>query len=32
MHKIYDSDIRVGADGHPLHLYPLTTKPKKEEA
>lgn len=24
--------IRVGADGHPLHLYPLTTKPKKEEA
>lgn len=24
--------IRVGADSHPLHLYPLTTKPKKEEA
>jgi len=24
--------IRVGADGHPLHLYPLTAKPKKEEA
>jgi DNA-binding MarR family transcriptional regulator len=24
--------IRVGADDHPLHIYPLTTKPKKEEA
>ena len=24
--------IRVGADGHPLHLYPPTTKAKKEEA
>ena len=24
--------IRVGAEGHPLHLYPLTAKPKKEEA
>jgi hypothetical protein len=24
--------IRVGADGYPLHLYPLTTKPKKDEA
>jgi hypothetical protein len=24
--------IRVGADGHLLHLYPLTTNPKKEEA
>jgi hypothetical protein len=23
--------IRVGADGHPLHLYPLTAKPKREE-
>lgn len=23
--------IRVGNDGHPLHLYPLTAKPKKEE-
>jgi hypothetical protein len=23
--------VRVGDDGHPLHLYPLTTKPKKEE-
>jgi len=24
--------VRVGADGHPLHVYPLSTKPKKEEA
>lgn len=24
--------VRVGDDGHPLHLYPLTTKPKKQEA
>jgi hypothetical protein len=24
--------IRVGADGHPLHLYPLSPKPKKEAA
>jgi len=24
--------VRVGADGHPLHLYHLSTKPKKEEA
>jgi hypothetical protein len=24
--------IRIGDEGHPLHLYPLTTKPKKEEA
>jgi hypothetical protein len=24
--------VRVGDDGHPLHLYPLMTKPKKEEA
>jgi len=23
--------VRVGDDGHPLHLYPLTTKPKNEE-
>jgi hypothetical protein len=24
--------VRVGDDGHPLHLYPLTSKLKKEEA
>ena len=24
--------IRVGAEGHPLHLYPLPPKPKKEAA
>ena len=24
--------VRLGDDGHPLHLYPLTTKAKKEEA
>ena len=24
--------VRVGDDGHPLHLYPLTAKPKKEDA
>jgi len=24
--------IRIGDEGHPLHLYPLTSKPKKEEA
>jgi DNA-binding MarR family transcriptional regulator len=24
--------VRIGDEGHPLHLYPLTTKPKKEEA
>jgi hypothetical protein len=24
--------VRVGADGHPLHLYPLTSKPPREEA
>lgn len=23
---------RIGGDSHPLHLYPLTAKPKKEEA
>ena len=24
--------VRIGVDGHPMHLYPLTTKPKREEA
>jgi hypothetical protein len=24
--------IRVGAEGHPLHLYPLAPKPKNETA
>lgn len=24
--------IRVGTEGHPLHLYPLPSKPKKEAA